>query len=70
MDSFFLLVTSSISSSGTPSILRLPSVGASRNSALMKEDLPAPVGPTIPTYRCDNEGDRLGIGNSNMLQCR
>ena len=35
-----------------PSIVNIPSGSANRKRACMREDLPAPVRPTIPTLKC------------------
>lgn len=44
-----LSVSKDISFVSMPSILMVPSTGASLKSAEMREDLPAPVLPTTPT---------------------
>lgn len=49
MDNLDLRSLSSNSCISTPSIMILPSFRANLNNAPIKDDLPAPVLPTIPT---------------------
>lgn len=51
MDIFWRRVCRPISEVRKPSIIILPSGSASRNKAEIRELLPAPVRPTMPTYR-------------------
>lgn len=50
IDIFDLIVFNGISLVHIPSMMILPSTSASRNNAVIMEDLPAPVRPTIPTF--------------------
>lgn len=54
MDILWRRVCSPISDVRKPSIVILPSGSASRNKAEIRELLPAPVRPTMPTYNRQN----------------
>ena len=48
-----------------PSIVNIPSGSANRKRACMREDLPAPVRPTMPTLKCIHTRGQRSICDEN-----
>lgn len=68
IDIFWRRVCRPISDVRKPSIIILPSGSASRNKAAIRELLPAPVRPTMPTYSGEIRAIFISVTNSTNSQ--